>query len=454
MLSMSLRAAITIAFTLFAAAVSTSAQGTPPPRAVAQLKATLSGHTKGILELAFSPDGELVATGSEDGTVRIWNTHTGELTATLICAPKYRWGLNIVWSPDGRSIAIDGHGNDVRAQLWNARTWKLKSDLYTHDTRKIIWSLDSKQLLTTRFGDKVAKLWDGETGRQLAEFVQDPPCPKRSFFRTWTNQEFCGEYSYVTAHFDAAGQSVITASEQYPAKLWDAQTGKLKTVLPLRDDDFAEKTYHSDVVMSPDHRLVARYLNKNVALLDTATGEVKRELGQIGLPMAFSPDSQMLLTTIRKPTYRTAGDWDEFNLYDIATGQLRLSFEKAPLLTFREDFYWVGHTILLGRGDGNLLDARTGKLKGNIPYDACVSDSLIGDGHCQPFILSADGLFATKVTNPIRLWSTDNAGLVTTLTKEQAHAPALFSPADPRLLITRAKDKRTALLWEVVVMER
>jgi WD40 repeat protein len=451
MLSMSLRAAITIAVALCAAVVTTFPQTPPTAHVVVQLKATLSGHTKGILELAFSPDGELVATGSEDGTVRIWNAHTGELNATLICAPKYLWRLNIVWSPDGRAIAIDGQGNDVRPQIWDARSWKLKANLYTHDTRKIIWSLDSKRLLTTRFGDKVAKLWDGETGRQLAEFVQDSPCPKRSFFKAWINQEFCGGYSYVTADFDAAGQSVITASDQYPAKLWDAQTGKLKTVLPLRDDDFAEKTYHSDVVMSPDHRLVARYLNNNVALLDTSTGEVKRELGQIGLPMAFSPDSQMLLITIRHPTYSTAGDWDEFKLYDVATGQLQVSFEKAPLLTFREDFYWVGHTILLGRGDGNLLDARTGKLKGNIPYDACVSDSLIGDGHCQSFILSADGSLATKMTNPIRLWNTDNAGLLTTLTKEQAHAPALFSPTDSRLLITRAKDKRTALLWEVAM---
>jgi hypothetical protein len=74
---------------------------------------------------------------------------------------------------------------------------------------------------------------------------------------------------------------------------------------------------------------------------------------------------------------------------------------------------------------------------------------LIGDDGCQPFILSADGRLTLKVTNPIRLWNTENGELLTTL--ENGHAPALFSPTNPKLLITKHVNRKTALLWELTL---
>jgi hypothetical protein len=144
------------------------------------------------------------------------------------------------------------------------------------------------------------------------------------------------------------------------------------------------------------------------------------------------------------------GEWDQFKLYDIATGQLRLTFERSDLTLYRHNLQWSadGRTIMVARGSAQLLDARTGKVKGSISYGACTPESFFGDDGCQPFILSADGRMAAKVTNPIRLWS-DNGTLVTTL--DNAHAPAEFSPTDPHTLITRSRDKKTALLWEVIV---
>jgi WD40 repeat protein len=417
--------------------------------AEAKLIATLGGHTNSIMDFAFSPDGETVATGSEEGTVRLWNTTTGELRATFNCGYKYRWMMKIVWSPDGSALVIDGRGGDVRPQIWDAATGKLRAELTTRDTSSITWSPDSRRLLTTAVDSRIVKLWDAETGSQLATLQQDVPCPKQSFWKSVIREQPCNLYTYVTADFGAGGHSVITASSEEPAKLWDAATGKLKMIMPLRGEEFFEKTYQSDLVMSPDRRLVASYIHNEVALLDTSTGEVKRALGQIGLPMAFSPDSKMLLTTVRKPTYSTLGNWDEFKLYDVATGQLQVTFERVPLITFRRYLNWSldGHTILVGSGSAELLDARTGKIKGSLRFGGCTPDQLFGDDGCQPFILSADGRIAVKVKNPLRLWDTDNGTLLKIL--DTARSPALFSPTNPGLLITRGKDKRTALLWEI-----
>jgi len=87
-----------------------------------------------------------VATGSEDGTVRLWNIDSGKLKATLKCAPKFRWRLSIVWSPDGLSIAIDGDGDEIRPQIWDARTAKIKGELATRNPNTMTWSVDGRML--------------------------------------------------------------------------------------------------------------------------------------------------------------------------------------------------------------------------------------------------------------------------------------------------------------------
>ncbi|HUS10653.1 MAG TPA: hypothetical protein VMZ30_09325 [Pyrinomonadaceae bacterium] len=358
--------------------------------------------------------------------------------------------MRIVWRPDGGAIVIDGRGGDVLPQIWDVHTGKLKAELTTRDSSSIIWSPDGRTLLTTGVFDRVVKLWDAETGIQRATLEHDAPCPKQSFWKSIINYgPRCTSFNFVTADFSAEGHNVITASSEHPGKLWDAATGKLKTIMPLRGEEFAEKMYQSDVLLSRDRRLVATYIHDEVTLLDTSTGEVKHALGQIGLPIAFSPDSKMLLTTVRKPTSSSFGKWDQFKLYEAATGQLLLTFERVPLITFRPYLYWSldGHTILVGSGGAEMLDVRTGQVKGRIPFGSCTPEIFFGDDGCQPFILSADGRIAVKVKNPLRLWDADNGVLLTTL--DRAEAPAVFSPTNPRLLITRGKDKKTALIWEI-----
>src|SRR5450432_4373201 len=60
------------------------------------LKAVLSGHEKEIITLAFSPDGALIATGSKDGTVRLWSAATGEARGILRVI-RHTWTMDIDW---------------------------------------------------------------------------------------------------------------------------------------------------------------------------------------------------------------------------------------------------------------------------------------------------------------------------------------------------------------------
>ena len=73
---------------------------------------TLIGHIRGVTSVAFSPNGETLASASDDKTLRLWNVHTGALVQTI---SGYETGeINTVaFSPDGKTIASASDHNIV-----------------------------------------------------------------------------------------------------------------------------------------------------------------------------------------------------------------------------------------------------------------------------------------------------------------------------------------------------
>jgi WD40 repeat protein len=118
---------------------------------------TLVGHTDGVYSVAFSPDGKVLASGSRDKTIKLWEVATGKEL------PSFSGHTNsvssVAFSPDGKVLASGSE--DKRIKLWEVATGKELPSFYGEwdDWHSVAFSPDGK-VLASGGGDKTIKLWD------------------------------------------------------------------------------------------------------------------------------------------------------------------------------------------------------------------------------------------------------------------------------------------------------
>ena len=424
-------------------------------------------HPGEVTDVAFSPDGKWIAAAVGDrmstgGTVKIWDAATGQ---ELFDLPHTIEGVNaLAFSPDGRMLLTGS--NDTTWKLWDTSTGTLLRMGYGHGSLIEGVAFDpTGARFATASEDGVAKVWDVVTGREVATFVGHASgllgvsftadgnrlvtVSRDRTVKVWNASSTAGgEWLVLAGHTDRImkaiyspdGKWIATASLDNTVRIWDAVTGDIIRTF----GGFSMGVW--DVSFSPDgKRLVAVGTAEDgfAKVWDTNTGDELLTIPTSGERMIFSPDGTKLLTSeVNMESNGNVLTTSKIHILDSITGKDLLVVDtgvKAFLqtITFSRD----GKRFAMGAEDGTVgvWDSETGNELLKQPSGNRVNKITFSpDGTWIVFSNSSDVHVVSIVSGEELFTLTGHSGPAFAVT---------FSP-DGKLLATSSVD-RTVKIWNV-----
>ncbi len=260
-----------------------------------QLQLILKGHTNWVQAVAYSPHNQLLASGSFDGTVRLWNVHTGVCLQTLT---GHTQGVySVAFSPDGKMLASGS--DDCTIRLWDVNTgeylnsWQYQDDTKPHDVKSLAFSPDG-QMLASGGSEQTIQLWRIHDGHQG---------------HCW--QTLVGHQGWVwSVAFSPDGRMLASGSDDHTIKIWDVSTGDCLKTLVGHHNEVRSIAFSHDSGL-----LISGSKDRTIRVWNISTGRcVQTLLGHENWiwAMAFDPIHHVIAS---------GGDDRTIRLWSLDTGQ-------------------------------------------------------------------------------------------------------------------------------------
>lgn len=384
-----------------------------------QNRALTLQHPNEVWSVTFSPDGQTIATGCNDGLARLWNADTGqEITGQGLKAlgKNYAKIHSVAFSPNGKNLLASG--DDPHVKLWEATTGKHLLTFHGNDDN----------VLSARFSPDGNWLVAGDSSPNLYLVQMTRP----SFLTVLS-----GHSDAIGAiAFSPDGKTIATGSFDTQVKIWampKLQTtappvGTLRRVFPIRfDSDDIWEVIWSWTAKEPIAELAP---TKPIAILNGHTAYIH--------DAAFSPDGQRLMTS----------DFDgAVKIWETATWKELFTFKAHESAVKAAAFSPNGKLLATG-GDDRLVRLwntatwqQVGEIKGH-------------GGRVLSLAFSPDGgrLATASDDHTVKVWDVATGSDFYALRSHRAEVNTVAFSPDGKMLAS-AGDDFTAKLWDVATQQ-
>ncbi|NER39153.1 MAG: NACHT domain-containing protein [Oscillatoria sp. SIO1A7] len=371
---------------------------------------TLQGHSNSVWSVAIAPDGNTLASGSSDNTIKIWDLKSGECLQTLQGHSSSVRSVAI--APDGNTLASGSSDNTIK--IWDLKSGECLQTLQGHSSsvRSVAIAPDGNTLASGS-SDNTIKIWDLKSGECL--------------------QTLQGHSSSVRSVAIAPdGNTLASGSDDETIKIWNVGSGECLKTLQGHSSSVWSVAY------APDGKTLASGSDdETIKIWNVGSGECLKTLqghSNWVWSVAIAPDGK---------TLASGSDDNTIKIWNVGSGEC--------LKTLQGHSNWVWSVAIAPEGKtlASGSDDKTIKIW-NVDSGECLKTLQGHSNWVWSVAWAPDGktLASGSDDNTIKIWNVDSGECLKTL---QGHSDRIFSVAyapDGKTLAS-GSDDQTIKLWDV-----
>ena len=431
-----------------------------------------TGHTARINSVAWSPDGQYIASGSSDETVCVWDKNLTPVTTLSSLA----WVAEVAFSPDGRFL-VAGTGRDNAIRVWSTESWDLVTTIKGHSKPVSCVAFEPHQGdLWSASKDGAIKTWNVESHlRQSFDVIRDDSLKAmlnraddvdlgydgKTLFCTRDNQsierydlerggvmpDWAGGTTFVRAAFSRNGELLVTVTANGQVQVWRTDNEEPIAETEMSAEDLSN--LHS-LAVSPTASFVSWTAGDPLHIVMVGTEDGFRHRGEVGLGrsdwryLTISPDENRL--ALKSGFGFGLADISEFSNREARSSDQPSGAKGLPDSSLTNDFVYSSDSRFAAAPTFDSLIRLY-----NLDAHRLVRTFTGHSSEVRSVDFSEDGrrLVSASLDGTVRLWDVQSGDSLTTLQGHNGPVNWVRFTNDDRKIVSTSRADGTVRIWHI-----